>query len=325
VRGSGASFSNPLYMAWARHFNKLGKGVVIDYQKKKGLERNLRHHQRPCPLWRLRRTDERRGSQKAPGLVHIPTVAGPVAIVYNLPGVEALALDGPSIVAIFSAKLKRWRDPRLVALNPGVKLPDGEITAVRRSDGSGTTHIFTDYLGAVSAQWKTKVGVGKAVRWPSDTVGGKGNDGVAQIVKRTRGAIGYVELKYATSAKLDVAAIVNAAGHTVKPTPDSVTAAAAAVEAIPEDLVLRIINAPGKGSYPIAAFTYLLVYRDASYLPAKEGVALKTFLRWAVTDGQKMAKPKQYAPLPELLQKRVLAVIDAIKVKPLPAAKKKGN
>src|SRR5213592_161914 len=247
---------------------------------------------------------------KAPGkLLHITTVAGAVVITYNLPGNPDLKLDGDTVAGIFLGQIKKWNDPKLTALNSGTKLPDQEIVVVHRSDGSGTTFIFTDYLSKVSGEWKEKVGNNTSVNWPAG-IGGKGNEGVSGQVKQTPGAIGYVELIYATQNKMPYAEVKNSAGQFVKPTLESVTAALAAAD-IPDDFRFSMTNAPGKDAYPIAGATWLLVYQQQK--DAAKGKKLVEFLKWAAKDGEKMAKDLQYAPLPESVQQRVLKRIDEIK------------
>src|SRR5438093_10890167 len=247
---------------------------------------------------------------KAPGnLLHIPTVAGAVVISYNLLGNPALKLDADTIAGIFLGTIKKWNDPKIAATNTGTKLPDQDIVVVHRSDGSGTTFIFTDYLSKVSSEWKSKAGTNTSVSWPTG-IGGKGNEGVSGQVKQTPGAIGYVELIYAIQNKMPYADIKNSAGEFVKPTIESVTAALATAE-IPDDFRLSMTNATAKAAYPIAGATWLLVYEQQKD-PAK-GKKLIEFLKWAMTKGEGMAKDLNYAPLPNEVQQRVLQRIDEIK------------
>ena len=247
---------------------------------------------------------------KAPGkLLHIPTVAGADVVTYNLDGNPTLKLDAETIADIFLGKIKRWNDPKLVALNPGVNLADKEIVVVHRSDGSGTTYIFTDYLSKVSPDWKSKVGTNTSVNWPTG-IGSKGNEGVSGQVKQTPGAIGYVELIYARQNKMPYADVKNAEGNFVKASLESVTAAIATAQ-IPDDFRFSMTNAPGKDSYPIAGATWLLVYQQQK--DAAKGKKLVEFLKWAETKGEQMAKDLDYAPLPQNLEERVLQRIDEIK------------
>jgi phosphate transport system substrate-binding protein len=243
-------------------------------------------------------------------VLHIPTVLGAVVLTWNLPelGDKQLQFDGPTIADIFLGKLTKWNDKRLAALNPGVKLPDMDIIVVHRSDGSGTSYIFTDYLSKVSSEWKEKVGKATAVNWPVG-LGGKGNEGVTQQVKQTEGSIGYVELIYAEANKLPYANVKNAGGQFVKPSLESVTQAAASAKFEKNtDFRVSITNAPGQGSYPISSFTGLLVRPDMK--DVEKGKAMKGFLEWMVSpDAQGMASGLVYAPLPkevvELVKERI--------------------
>jgi phosphate transport system substrate-binding protein len=248
---------------------------------------------------------------KAPGkLLHIPTVAGADVVAYNLSGNPALKFDADTIAGIFLGQIKKWNDPKIAALNPGVTLPDQEIVVVHRSDGSGTTYIWTDYLSKISPEWKTKVGTNTSVNWPTG-IGGKGNEGVAGQIKQTPGALGYVELIYAVQNKMPYAEVKNSAGNFVKPSIESITAALATAD-IPDDFRFSITNAPGSAAYPIAGATWLLVYEQQK--DAAKGKKMVEFLKWAAKDGEKMAKDLQYAPLPESLQQRILKRIDEIKI-----------
>ena len=249
---------------------------------------------------------------KAPSkILHIPTVAGAVAIIYNLPGVSSLKLDGPTLADIYLGKITKWNDGAIAKLNSGTKLPAADIAVAHRADGSGTSFIFTDYLGVVSPEWKTKVGKpNTTVNWPAG-IGGKGNDGVAGLVKQTSGAIGYVELIYASQNKLQTAELKNADGAFVTPTLEGITAATATAN-IPDDFRFSMVNAPGKDSYPISGVTWLLVYEQQK--DAAKGKALVGFLKWALTEGEKQTKALDYAPLPEAVQKKVLDRIATIKM-----------
>ena len=231
-------------------------------------------------------------------------------VAYNLSGSPALKFDADAIAGIFLGQIKKWNDPKITVLNPGVTLPDQEIVVVHRSDGSGTTYIWTDYLSKISPEWKTKVGTNTSVNWPTG-IGGKGNEGVAGQIKQTPGALGYVELIYAVQNKMPYADVKNSAGDFVKPSPESVTAALATAD-IPDDFRFSMTYAPGKDPYPIAGATWLLVYQQQK--DAAKGKKLVEFLKWAMTDGEKMAKDLQYAPLPESVQQRVLKRIDEIKM-----------
>jgi phosphate transport system substrate-binding protein len=248
---------------------------------------------------------------KAPGkILHIPTVAGAVAVTYNLPGNPALKLDGPTIANIFLGTVTQWNDPAIASQNPGIQLPGDDIIVVHRSDASGTSFIFTDYLSKVSAEWKAKAGADTAVKWPAG-LGADGNDGVAGQVEQTPGSLGYVELIYASQNQMPVAQIKNAAGSYISPTADSVTAALASAQ-IPDDFRFSMTNAPGANSYPIAGVTWLLVYQNQENI--EKGGKMVEFLKWALTKGEEMAKPLDYAPLPPELRARVLKRISEIKI-----------
>jgi phosphate transport system substrate-binding protein len=247
----------------------------------------------------------------APGtLHHIPTTIGAVVVAYNVPGVDKkLQLDPDVVADIFLGKIKKWNDARIAASNEGTSLPDKDIAIVHRSDGSGTTSVFTDYLANVSSEWKDSVGVGKAVKWPSG-LGAKGNEGVTGQIKTTPGAIGYIELAYATQNSLTFASIKNKAGEYIEPKISAITAAGAGSE-MPEELYTSLANPDGKDAYPIAAYTYILVYEDMKDQTKAE--ALAKFLWWAVHDGQKFAEELHYAPLPEPVVKKVEARLKGLK------------
>jgi phosphate transport system substrate-binding protein len=311
INGAGATFPYPIYSKWFDEYAKVDPSVRFNYQsigsgggQKQILAQTVDFGASDGPM-----SDENLG--KAPGkILHIPTVAGAVVLTYNLAGNPSLKLDGDTIAGIFLGQIKKWNDPKLTALNPGTKLTDQEIVVVHRSDGSGTTFIFTDYLSKVSGEWKEKVGNNTSVNWPAG-IGGKGNEGVSGQVKQTPGAIGYVELIYATQNKMPYAEVKNSAGQFVKPTIDSVTAAMATAN-IPDDFRFSMTNAPGKDAYPICGATWLLVYEQQK--DAAKGKKLVEFLKWAAKDGEKMATDLQYAPLPDSLQQRVLKRIDEIKM-----------
>jgi phosphate transport system substrate-binding protein len=311
INGAGATFPYPIYSKWFDAYTKVDSSVRFNYQsigsgggQKQILAQTVDFGASDGPM-----SDD--NLAKAPGkILHIPTVAGADVIAYNLPGNPALKFDADTIAAIFLGHIKKWNDPKITVLNPGVSLPDKEIIVVHRSDGSGTTFIFTDYLSKISPEWKSKVGANTSVNWPTG-IGGKGNEGVAGQIKQTPGAVGYVELIYAVQNKMPYAEVKNAAGEFVKPTLESVTAALATAD-IPDDFRFSITNAPGKDAYPIAGATWLLVYQRQK--DANKGKKLVEFLKWALTDGEKMAKDLEYAPLPESVQQRVLERIDEIKM-----------
>jgi len=310
INGAGATFPYPIYSKWFDEYAKVDPSVRFNYQsigsgggQKQILAQTVDFGASDGPM-----SDD--NLAKAPGkLLHIPTVAGADAVAYNLPGNPALKLDADAIAGIFLGQIKKWNDPKITALNPGATLPDQEILVVHRSDGSGTTYIWTDYLSKISPEWKTKVGTNTSVNWPTG-IGGKGNEGVAGQIKQTPGALGYVELIYAVQNKMPYADVKNSAGNFVKPSLESVTAALATAD-IPDDFRFSMTNAPGKDAYPIAGATWLLVYQQQK--DAAKGKKLVEFLKWSLTDGEKMAKDLQYAPLPESVQQRVLKRIDEIK------------
>jgi phosphate transport system substrate-binding protein len=310
INGAGATFPYPIYSKWFDEYAKVDPSVRFNYQsigsgggQKQILAQTVDFGASDGPM-----SDD--NLAKAPGkILHIPTVAGAVVLTYNLSGNPSLKLDGDTIAGIYLGQIKKWNDPKITALNPGAKLPDQDIVVVHRSDGSGTTFIFTDYLSKVSPEWKQKAGNNTSVNWPAG-IGGKGNEGVSGQVKQTPGAIGYVELIYALQNKMPYADIKNAAGQFVKPTIESVTAALATAN-IPDDFRFSMTNAPGNDAYPIAGATWLLVYEQQKD-PAK-GKKLVEFLKWALTKGEGMVKELNYAPLPDEVQQRVLKRIDEIK------------
>ncbi len=311
INGAGATFPAPLYQKWFSEYYKLHPEMKFNYQPigsgggiKQFSEGTIDFGASDAPM----KDDQ---IAKAPDVVHIPTVLGAVVVVYNVPGLKSLRFSGETLANVFLGKITNWSDPAIAADNPGVKMPDLAIVVARRSDGSGTNAIFTDYLSKVSADFKTKIGTGTSVSWPAGTLGGKGNDGVTGLVKSTPGAIGYVELAYAIQQKLAVADLKNKDGAWVKPSNESTTAAASGVE-MPADYRVSITNASGKDSYPIAGFTWLLVHRDSK--DAAKGTATVNFLRWALTEGEKLASPLDYAPLPKAVQEKVLKTIDTLTV-----------
>jgi len=299
INGAGATFPYPIYSKWFSEYNKLHPEVQINYQSigsgggiRQLTNRTVFFGATDGPM-----TNDQ--IQAAPGKVlHFPTVLGAVVPVYNIPGVDAeLKFTGPLLADIFMGKVSKWNDPEIAKVNPGQKLPGSDITVVHRSDGSGTTYIFADYLGKVSPAWKKTVGVATSVNWPTG-VGGKGNEGVAGLVKQTPGAIGYVELIYALQNKIDFGTVQNMAGEFVRASLDSVTKAAAATKGkMPPDFRVSITNAPGAGVYPISSFTWLLFYESPKDKRAAR--VMTDFMRWALHDGQKYCADLGYAPLPE--------------------------
>ncbi|HLX72830.1 MAG TPA: phosphate ABC transporter substrate-binding protein PstS, partial [Verrucomicrobiae bacterium] len=252
-------------------------------------------------------TDEQ--LSKASGkILHIPVVAGAVAITYNLPGDLKLKFDGPTLASIYLGEITKWNDPKIAALNSGVELPDTSIIVVHRSDASGTTFIFTDYLSAVSHDWATKAGKNTSVNWPTG-VGGKGSEGVSGQVKQLPGSVGYVELAYATQNKMPVAELKNAEGKFVSPSPESVSKAMSTAT-IPDDFRFSMVNAPGDESYPIAGASWALLYQKQAN--ARKGKAVVGFLKWCVTEGQKLSPKLDYAPLPDSVQQRAAKALDTV-------------
>jgi len=319
--GAGATFPNPIYQKWFSEYHNAHKDVQINYQSigsGGGIQQltsgTVDFGASDGPM-----TDEQ--LSKVSGKVfHIPTVLGAVVPMYNINGVNGeLKFTGEVLADIYLGNIKKWNDPKLAQANPGVKFPDEDIVVVHRSDGSGTTYIFTDYLSKVSSDWKNKVGKGTSVNWPAG-LGGKGNEGVSGMVKQTEGSIGYVELIYAVSNKMSYGSVQNAAGAFVKGSLESVTAAAASMKDMPEDFRVSINNAPGKDAYPISSFTWLLV--PAEWADATKEKAFVDFLTWMVDKGQSMTSSLQYAPLPKNVAAKVKARIKEVKVKPGQSAKK---
>jgi phosphate transport system substrate-binding protein len=297
INGAGATFPYPIYSKWFAEYNKLHPDVRINYQSigSGGGIRQLTNQTVFFGATDGPMTDEQ--LKAAPGpIVHLPTVLGGVVPVYNLPGVTAeLRFSGPLLADIFLGKVKTWNDPALAKENPGVKLPATDIAVAHRSDGSGTTYIWVDYLSKIAPEWKDKVGVATSVNWPVG-VGGKGNEGVAGLVKQTPGSIGYVELIYAIQNNIAYGPVKNAAGKYVKASLPSVTTAAAGAE-MPADFRVSITNAPGEGAYPVSSFTWMILYEHPT---DKERARVTVdFMKWALTDGQKYAPDLGYAPLPE--------------------------
>ena len=308
LTGAGATFPNPIYTKWFDAYNKK-TGIQINYQSI-GSGGGIRQYTEGTVDFGASDGPMNEGQIQSVGgnVLHVPAVLGAVVVTYNLPslGNTQLKFDGNLLVDIFMGRVTRWNDPKIAALNAGVKLPDIDLIVVHRSDGSGTTYVFTDYLNKFSREWKDKVGYATSVNWPVG-IGGKGNEGVTQQVKQVEGAVGYVELIYAISNKLPYGQIKNAAGNFIAPSLESVTAAAAGVK-LPKDTDFRvsITNAPGADAYPISSFTWLLVRKDNKD-PAKAKL-IKDFLAWMITpEAQRMAADLHYSPLPD----PVIALIQA--------------
>ncbi len=298
ITGAGATFPNPIYSKWFSEYNKLHPNVEINYQSI-GSGGGIRQITNRTVFFGA--TDGPMTPDQllaAPGkILHFPTVLGADVPVYNLSGVAELKFTGPLLADIFLGKVTKWNDAQIAKVNPGVNLPSTDITVVHRSDGSGTTYIWVDYLAKVSPEWKTKVGVNTSVNWPVG-VGGKGNEGVAGLVQQTPGSIGYVELIYALQNKISYGSVQNSAGEFLKATEAGVTKAAEAAAAkMPADFRVSITNAPGAGVYPISSFTWLLLYESPQ--DKAQAKIMVDFVKWALTDGQKFAKELGYAPLPK--------------------------
>jgi phosphate transport system substrate-binding protein len=295
LNGAGATFPYPLYSKWMAEYNRQHPNVRINYQSigsgggiRQIVAQTVDFGATDAPM----KEDEAKGAAR---ILHVPTTIGAVVITYNLPEVKtALKLTQEALSGIFMGDIKKWNDPKLTASNPGVALPNKTISVVYRTDGSGTTAVFTDYLAKIAPAFKEKVGAGKSVKWPVG-LGAKGNEGVTGQVKTTPGAIGYVEIAYALQNKMPVSSIRNKAGQFIEPKIDSITAAAAGVE-MPDTLYASIADPEGESAYPIAAYTYILVYEDSK--DATKGDALAKFLWWAAHDGQQFAAGLHYAPLP---------------------------
>jgi len=314
LTGAGATFPYPLYSKWFDAY-ATKSGVKINYQSigSGGGIRQLSEETVDFGATDAPMTDAELAKAKGGPVLHIPTALGAVAIIYNLGEVtQPLKLTGDALAAIYQGQITKWNDARLASLNPGVKLPATDILVVHRSDGSGTSFVFTDYLASVSSAWAAKPGKGKEVQWPVG-LGAKGNEGVAGQVKQTPGAIGYVELVYANQNKMSAAQMKNAAGEFIAPSVASVTAAAAGASAkLPAstDYRVSIVNAMGAGVYPISSFTWIIIYQKQAD-PAK-GKKLTDFLKWSLGDGQAMEAPLDYAPLPEKMRGDLLAKVATV-------------
>jgi phosphate transport system substrate-binding protein len=317
VTGAGATFPNPIYTKWFDEYKKAHPEAEINYQSqgsgagiRQVTEGTVDFGASDGPM-----TDEQIAdfkTKRGADILHFPTVLGADVPVYNVPGVATgLKFTGEALAGIFLGKITRWNDPAIASSNPGVKLPASDIVVVHRSDGSGTTYIWVDYLSKVSPEWQTKVGKATSVNWPVG-LGGKGNEGVAGLVSQTAGAIGYVELIYAIQNKISYGSVKNSAGVFVSASLAGVSAAAAGAAAnMPDDFRVSITNAPGKDTYPISSFTWLLIPAKIQD-PAKKK-AITDFLRWMLADGQNMTEPLLFAKLPKTVVAKELKAISAIK------------
>jgi phosphate transport system substrate-binding protein len=311
LNGAGATFPNPMYQKWFSEYHKVHPDVQFNYQSigsgggiRQVLAQTVDFGASDGPM-----TDEQL-SQAKTKILHIPTVMGAVVPAYNVPGVSGeLKFTPEALAGIFLGKITSWNDPALVKANPGVNLPNQTIIVVHRSDGSGTTYIFTDYLCKVSSEWANGPGKATSVKWPVG-LGGKGNEGVAGMIRQMQGGIGYIELIYAVQNNIAYGSVKNSAGSFVKASLESVTAAAASAKSMPADFRVSITNAPGKDAYPISSFTWLLIPEKSK--EAAKGKILADFLTWMVDDGQKMTADLTYAPLPENVATKVKGAIKQV-------------
>lgn len=304
LNGAGATFPYPMYSKWFSEYHKAHPEIEINYQSigsgggiRQVLAGTVDFGASDGPM-----TDEQLAQAKTK-ILHVPTVLGADVPAYNIPGVTGELQFTPEVLAgIFRGKITSWSDPAIAKANPGVKLPGDQIIVIHRSDGSGTTYIWTDYLSKVSPEWQSQAGKGTSVKWPVG-LGGKGNEGVAGMIRQMHGSIGYIELIYAIENKIPYGVVKNAAGNFVKASLDSVTAAAASAPKMPPDFRVSITNPPGKDAYPISSFTWLLI--PAQSKDAAKGKILSDLLNWIVTDGQKMTADLAYAPLPASVAAKV--------------------
>jgi phosphate transport system substrate-binding protein len=311
INGAGATFPYPIYSKWFSEYSAAHQGVQINYQSigSGGGIRQVTSGTVDFGASDNPMTDEQLSQSKVK-VLHIPTVIGAVVPIYNLPGVGQGLKFAPDVLAdIYLGKISNWSDTRIAKDNPGVKLPNQEIFVVHRSDGSGTTYIFTDYLSKVSNDWKGGPGKGGAVNWPKG-IGGKGNEAIAGMVRQMPGAVGYVELIYALQNKIPFGSIRNASGNWVVGSIEGVTEAAASLKSMPADYRVSITNAPGKNSYPISSFTWLLVPVKAQ--DAAKGKVIKDFLEWVLDHGQSEAAGLYYAPLPKTVADKVRGTVSSL-------------
>lgn len=315
LNGAGATFPNPIYQKWFSEYRKAHPDVEINYQSvgsgagiRQLSEGTVDFGASDGPM-----TDQQIAefkSKRQTDVLHVPTVLGAVVPAYNVPGVSAeLKFTGPLLADIFLGKIKKWNDPAIAKENPDVKFPATDIIVVHRSDGSGTTYIFTDYLSKISPEWQQKVGKNTSVSWPTG-LGQKGNEGVAGQIRQMQGAIGYIELVYALQNHINFGSVQNSAGNFVKASLESVTAAAASVKEMPADFRVSITNAPGKTAYPISSFTWLLI--PTSWSDATKRTTMVDFLSWMLSTGEGMTHDLDYAPLPKSVAEKVRAEIKAI-------------
>jgi phosphate transport system substrate-binding protein len=314
INGAGATFPYPIYSKWFSEYNKLHPKVEINYASI-GSGGGIQQLTKETVFFGATdgpMSDEQLKAAPSP-ILHFPTVLGAVVPVYNIPGMTTeLKFSGQLLADIYLGKVTKWNDPAIAKLNGGAKLPATDVTVVHRSDGSGTTYIWVDYLSKVSPEWKSKVGVGASPNWPTG-VGGKGNEGVSGLVTQTPGSIGYVELIYALQNKISFGSVQNAAGEFLKGSVEAVTTAAAGAAAnMPADFRVSITNAAGKGAYPISSFTWLLLYENPK--DKTQSKTMVDFLKWALVDGQKFCADLHFAPLPSSVIKLEMAALQKVKV-----------
>ncbi|MFN4242701.1 MAG: phosphate ABC transporter substrate-binding protein PstS [Tepidisphaerales bacterium] len=319
LQGAGATFPNPMYQRWVTEYQRLHPNIKIDYQSQGSgagiraiTERTVAFAGSDAPMTRRQREELARNGFE---VLHIPTVAGAVVMAYNLPGVTGeLRLSGEVIADIYMGRISNWSDRRIAELNPGLSLPSMNIVPAFRTDGSGTTFIFTSYLSTQSEEFRETIGNGTNVRWPTGQ-GGRGNEGVTQVVQSTPGAIGYVELIYAAANNIPHALLRNRAGKFVKASPETVANAGegAAQEMRDDFLAVSLWNQPGDDVYPISGFTYILIFRDLGYLRNRtDAQALLNFLAWATSEGQAMAAEMGYAPLSPAVREKVQTLLGSL-------------
>ncbi len=312
LNGAGATFPYPMYSKWFNEYHKQHPDIQINYQSigsgggiRQVLAGTVDFGATDGPM-----TNDQLGQAKTK-ILHIPTVLGAVVPAYNVPGVKGeLKFTPQALAGIYLGSITSWNDKAIADANPGVSLPSQPIIVVHRSDGSGTTYVWTDYLSKVSPEWKSRVGAKTSVSWPVG-LGAKGNEGVAGMVRQMEGAMGYVELIYAEQNKIPYGSVKNASGEFVKASLQSTTAAAAGVKNMPADFRVSITNPPGKGAYPIASFTWLLIPTPSK--DANKGKILADFLNWMVTDGQQLTAQLTYAPLPKEVADKVKATIAQVR------------
>jgi phosphate transport system substrate-binding protein len=313
INAAGATFPAPIYQKWFEEFHKMHSDIQVNYQAigSGGGIRQLTEGTVDFGASDMPMTDEQLSKVTKYKVLHFPTVLGGIVPTYNVPGASSLKFSGSTLAGIYLGNIKKWNDAALKKDNPGVNLPNQDITVIHRSDGSGTSFVFTDYLSKVSPEWKSKVGSNTSVSWPVG-LGGKGNEGVAGLVKQTPGSIGYVELIYAVQNKMEYGSLKNMAGNFVKADFNSVTdAASGASKSMPADFRVSITNAPGKNAYPISTFTWLLIPEKIDN-PGKEK-AITEFLKWMLTTGQADAQGMSYAPLPMTVVAKEMKQIALIK------------